>query len=415
MKKRDEISEAQPGLHRSLGLVTLTFYGVGTIVGGGFYALIGKVAGHAGSLTPLAFLTASVVALFSAFSFAELSARYPYSAGEAHYVREAFGRRRLSQLVGGLVVVTGVVSAATLARAFAGFTTTLAPWPEYWVVIAVTLAMALVAAWGIGESAVLVAGITVVEVAGLLLVAGAGSQAALEGANRWPELVPSFSLHEWSGVMAGAYLGFYSFVGFEDLVNVAEEVKRPSRTLPAAIFISLALTVTLYVLVAVVAVLAVPASELAASQAPLSIVAERYLGSGVLLTYIGMLAGVNGALVQIVMSSRVLYGMAGAGAAPSIFAQVHPRTRTPLLATAAAAVCVLVLALWLPIETLAKATSTILLLVYALVNFSLWTLKVTRRLEPHEGPSFPAWLPLTGGALCLGFVAVQVSLYLSTG
>jgi APA family basic amino acid/polyamine antiporter len=394
-------------LKRSLGLPLLTFYGVGTIVGGGFYALAGKVALEAGMLTPLAFLAASLIAMFSAFSYAELSARYPYSAGEAHYTLVAFRRLWPSAIVGWAVIATGVVSAATLADALAGFVRTLADVPEWLVVCAMLIGLGLIAAWGISESAWMALVITVVEVGGLLVVLVASSGSLPTLTERWRELTPGFSPAAWTGIFLGAHVAFYSFIGFEDLVNVAEEVKRPRRNLPIAIFASLGITSLIYVAVSLCLVLSVRQQNLHASGSPLALVFGEGSQLGATITVIGMFSGLNGALVQIVMASRVAYGMAQKRQAPRWLAQVDPRRRTPLLATIVVTLVALVLALWLPIVALAKVTSTILLLVYAMVNVSLIVIKRRPLRRAKEGPKFPLVIPVIGALTCLGFVVFQ--------
>lgn len=394
-------------LERKLGLLVLTCYGVGTIVGGGFYALVGKVAGEAGLLAPIAYIIAAGIAALSAMSFGELSSRYPFSAGEAYYVREGFQRRWLSTLTGYLVASTGIVSAATLLRAFAGFTTELANLPEVWIIVASLAALTAVAAVGIGESAALVSVITVIEVGGLLWILGASGETLTQVPGRLPELVPSFSLVQWSGVLSGAYLCFYSFVGFEDMVNLAEEVRRPERNLPRAILWALGITTLLYVLVTLVVVQSVPLGELAASDAPLSLALQG--GSQrAALTFIAMLAGINGALVQIVMASRILYGLARRGQAPALLGQVHAKTRTPLEATFVVALIILLLALWFPLTSLAEATSTILLGVFALVNYSLWRIK-GRGPTPEGAVAYPRWVPLAGFLATVGFLLFRLA------
>ena len=359
-------SDEPVALQRSLSLPLITFYGLGTIVGGGFYALTGKVAGEAGMLAPWSFLAAAVIALFSAFSFAELSARFPVSGGEAYYVGEAFGLRWLSTLVGWMVIATGVVSAATLANAFAGFMLQFVNWPSWLIVTGMVLGLGLVTAWGIKESAWLALIITVVEVGGLVFVLLFAGDSLKTLPQRWPELLPSLAWQDFHGVFLGAYLAFYSFVGFEDMVNVAEEVERPERNLPIAILASVLLTGLIYVCVAVVIVLSVPVEQLVASESPLALALGDWSLAGNTVTVIGMFAGLNGALVQVVMASRVAYGLAGQGQAPRWFATVHPKTHTPTVATAATTAVVLALALWLPLEELALITSTILLAVYLL-------------------------------------------------
>jgi amino acid transporter len=400
-------------LKRSLSLPMLTFYGLGTIVGGGFYALSGKVAGAAGMLAPGAFLLASLIALFSALSFAELSARFPVSAGEAQYAWEAFQLRWLSCLVGWMVIATGIVSAATLADAFALLSQRFVMLPSALVVVAMVVALGLFTAWGISESAWLAVGITAIEVGGLLMVLTYGFGSLGEIPNRWSELIPSLAVADWIGLTLGAYLAFYSFVGFEDLVNVAEEVREPRRNLPLAIIWSLVISGGLYVCISLVLVLSATTEELQRSGSPLALVFKNHPGGGDVITVIGMFAGINGALVQVVMASRVVYGLAKQGQAPSVFARVHPATRTPLEATGLITILVLALALWLPLESLAKITSGILLGVYTLVNLSLWRVKLRTPQPPAGSPCYPLWLPLAGSLICCLFLLVQVWLSLS--
>jgi amino acid transporter len=384
----------------------LTFYGVGTIVGGGFYALVGEVAGCAGMHTPIAFLVASTIALFSALSYAELSARYPYSAGESYYVMAAFRQSWLSTTVGWLVIATGVVSAATLANAFAIFLHSLVPLPTTLTIIVLVVSLAALCVWGIGESVLFAAVITVIEVGGLLFVIAVAGDNLSALPNRMGQLLPSLQLADWLGILLGGYLAFYSFVGFEDMVNVAEEVQRPQRNLPLAIMLALGLTSVLYVVVTLVAVTTVSPQDLAATGTPLSLV----VGGGraaTALSLIGLLAGINGALVQIVMASRVAYGMGRKGQGPAIFARVNRRTQTPIEATIAAAICVLLIAIVFPLVTLAKITSAVLLTVYALVNLALWTIKRRDQPAPANCPAYPDWVPAVGFSLCTLFVVFQ--------
>ncbi len=273
------------------------------------------------------------------------------------------------------------------------------------MIVAVVIGLGLIAAWGIAESVWLAAIITVIEVGGLLFIFFVGSNHLAEVPDRWHELIPGFSFTEWSGIFLGAYVAFYSFVGFEDLVNVAEEVKQPHRTLPAAILMSLGLTALLYGMVTLVAVLAVPIERLAESKSPLSLIVGEGTTAAKVMACIGMLAGVNGALVQIVMASRVAYGMSKKGLAPRVFSNVHRLRQTPIEATALGALCVLLLALWFPLGWLAKATSTILLIIYALVNLSLLVIKHRYPDLDGKGPRYTIWLPVLGFTSCVTFLA----------
>jgi APA family basic amino acid/polyamine antiporter len=391
-------------LQRSLSLPLLTFYGLGTIVGGGFYALIGKVSLHAGMYTPFAFMTAALIALFSAFSFAELSARFPKSAGESLYVRKAFHREHLGTAVGWMVILTGVVSAATLSTAIAGFLYDLIGLNPTLSIFMIVLGLGTIAAWGIMESVITAIVITVIEIGGLLFIVFVARDHLMDLPQRWPEILPPLSLDVWKGILLGGFLAFYSFVGFEDMVNMAEEVKNPKRTLPIAILLSLLLTTILYFFVTLAAVLVVPLQQLSQSHTPLAeVVASWGPGTQKSIGMISILAGINGALVQIIMAARVAFGMAEGGLAPRWFAFIHPKTRTPLRATGAMTAVVLILALWFPLVTLAKATSSILLVIFTLVNLSLVVIKL-RTPEPPEGaPNYPLALPVIGLLTSGGF------------
>ena len=359
--------------------------------------------------TPLAFLTAGLIALFSAFSFAELTARYPRSAGESVYVMEAFGVQVLSAATGWVVIATGVVSAATLATAIAGFLQDLAPVSETMSLLGVVVFLGLVAAWGIMESVTLAVAITVVEIAGLIAVVGIAGDALLELPARWGELVPPLTPDVWKGIFLGAFLAFYSFIGFEDMVNVAEEVKEPRRNLPLAILLSLLGTLFLYLLVTFTAVLSLPLETLGRSNTPLAEVVhtagpKMQTAMGV----ISIFAGVNGALVQIIMAARVAYGMADTGRAPGWFARISPRTRTPLRATGFMTGVILVLALWFPLVPLAQMTSTLILVIFSAVNLSLIVIKVREKSPPEGGPNYPLALPLLGLTSSSGFLLFRL-------
>lgn len=395
-------------LKRVISLPLLVFYGLGTILGAGIYALVGKVAGRAGMAAPLAFLVAAALAAFTALSYAELSSRFPRSAGEAVYVSHAFSRRWLTLSVGLAVVATGVVSAAAIANAFVGYFHVFLPWPASVVLCGLIVSLGLLAAWGVRASLRAAMVFTLIEVAGLLLVVwvARGSLPAL--ADHAGDLVPGLDAGAWGGVFLAAFLAFYAFIGFEDMVNIAEEVKDPHRNLPRAIIIALAVATALYALIALTAVLAMPPEQLAASEAPLADIYARATGRRpTVITLVGLFAVTNGALVQIIMAARILYGLARAGRLPAALGRVSPRTRTPLLATGGVTLAVLVLALWFPLVPLAEATTFLILAVFTLVNVALLAIK-RREGKPAIGPCYPRWIPVTGFLTCAGFVVLRV-------
>lgn len=386
----------QPTLKRSLSLPLLTLYGVGTTVGAGIYALTGTVAGVAGYHAPLAFVAAALLAGLTALSFAELATRLPLSAGEALYVRVGFGSAWLSLAVGLLVVLAGTVSSAAIVNAFVGYFREFADVPRIGAILVVVVLLGAVATWGILESVVLIGLVTVIEVGGVLaiIVAGAGSLADLPA--RLPDFAPPLELAAWHGIFVGGLLAFYAFIGFEDMVNVVEEVKDAERTMPRAIIWTLAITTLLYAALAVVAVLSVPPAELGASEAPLALVFERTTGlSGLTISAISIIAILNGALVQIVMASRVLYGLSAQGMLPKALGTIHVRTRTPVRATLLVTVMVALFALAGHLAGLAQATSIITLTIFSLVNLALCLIK---RREPAAPRAFilPGWVPALG-------------------
>jgi amino acid transporter len=399
------MSRPRPALRRVVTLPWLVLYGLGTTIGAGIYALTGVVAGRAGMQAPAAFLLAALLASFTAFSFAELSSRFPRAGGEAVYVREGFGLAWLSSAVGILIVLAGVVSAATVSVAMVGYLAAFLPVPRAAGIGVVVLAVGAVAAWGVRESVTSAGILTLVEVGGLLAVIGFGSEHLAALPARFHEFVP-MSPSGWDGVAGAAILAFYAFLGFEDMVNVAEEVRDVRRVLPRGILLTLVLTAGLYVATTVVAVLAVPPQELAGSEAPLSLVFERCGGPAALLGGIAILALLNGALVQVIKASRVLFAMAGQGALPASLGHVHPRTRTPLVATAATTLATIGFALALPLATLAETTSLVTLVTFTLANLALVVVK-RRDPRPEGVTTFPIWIPALGFAFSLGFVVLE--------
>ncbi len=388
-------------LKRSVGLTGLIFYGVGTMVGGGIYALLGKVAGEAGIFTPWSMLVAGLMALFSALTFAELSARLPYSSGPAKYISEAFRSKKPGVIFGWLVIATGVVSAATLTVAMSGFFLDLIHLPTGLGKLIVACLLFTLASWGINQSVSTVAIITTIEVVGLLLVVIVNGDALMTANFEAKNYLPGLESTVWAGIIAGSFIAFYAFIGFEDMVTLAEEVKSSETTVPRAIIVSLLITLFLYILIALVAVLTSNLQEFTSSNTPMAhLVRNSNWLSPQVLVLISVLAGFNGALVQVIMASRVLFGMGQAAQAPALFAQVNKKTQTPVLASFLVAVVVFVLALLIDLTTLAKITSAIILIVFAGMNLSL--LKIKRFRLDYHGFSVPYFVPVIGLILSLG-------------
>ena len=394
-------------LKRAINLPLLAFYGIGTILGAGIYVLVGKVAGYAGMYTPFAFLLAAVLAGFSAFSYAELSVRFPKSAGEAIYIQEGLHYQPLSVIVGLLIVLIGMTSCATLITGLTGYAREFILLPDFIIIIATILIMGAIVAWGIGESVFIATLMTIIEILGLVIILWVARDGFSALPARIGELAPGMDLVTWGGVLLGSFVAFYAFIGFEDIVNVAEEVKSVERNLPRAIIIALVVTTVFYILVSLVSVLVVTPAQLAASDAPLAFIYQTMTGSdNKLIAVISVVSILNGALIQIVMASRVLYGMSRRKWLPAFFGYVHHRRRTPLKSTVIVTAVILLLALVLPLLSLAKLTSFITLTIFTLINLSLLMIKL--RKEQSPGFSVPIWVPLSGFLLTVSFLVYQL-------
>jgi APA family basic amino acid/polyamine antiporter len=397
-----------PALRRRLNLLLLVLYGIGITVGAGIYVLIGAVAGHAGLYAPWAFGLAAVAMAFTVASYAELSTRFPVSAGEAAYVQAAFQSRVASTATGLLTIAIGVVSAATVTLGAAGYIQQFVAVPQGAVVAIVVGLLTAVAAWGILESVVVASLFTLVEVGGLLIIIGAAIHANVPFGITLMSL-PPLEPGPLSGIAFASLLAFFAFIGFEDLANVAEEAKNPHRDLPRAMMLTLLISTALYVTVAAVAVSAVPVAQLSASSAPLSLVFRQLAGvSPATITGIAIVATLNTVLAQMTMAARVIYGMARQGDLPRRLGAVHPVTGTPLLATALIAVLVTGLAWTISFVRLAEWTSIATLAVFALVNVALLRLKWRGAVSTQPHVTVPAWCPALGLASCIAMIATSL-------
>jgi APA family basic amino acid/polyamine antiporter len=395
-------------LKRSIHLPMLSFYGIGTILGAGIYVLIGQVAGYAGLFTPIAFLVASLLAGLSAFSYAELAARFPKSAGEAVYIQESFHRPALSLLIGLMIVSVGTISSATLTNGLLGYLAHFIQWPDKLVIILTVCVLGAIVVWGIGESVMVATIMTLFEILGLLIILWVAREGFLQLPAQLPQMLPPLDSMAWTGILLGAFVAFYAFIGFEDMVNVAEEVVKPQKNLPRGIIIALVVTTGFYILVSLVSVLVVAPPVLAQHDAPLAYIYQHMTGREPwLISLIGVASIINGVLIQIVMASRILYGMSRSRWLPDWLGVVHPRTRTPINATLVVMLLILGFSLLLPLLSLAKLTSFISLSIFTLINFSL--LRIKRQVGRSPALNVPLWVPLCGFILTLLFLGYQVS------
>ena len=363
---------SQASLNRRVSLPLLTFYGVGTILGAGIYVLIGEVTLRAGSSAPFSFLLAAIIAAVTAYSFARLSSHFPKSAGEAAYVEAAFNSRYFSSVIGLAVVIVGSVSSAVLVRGFTGYFVNLVPLPEAAVMLITLGLITGVAIWGIGESLMIAALITILEIGGLVFVIYAVFDLQAIQSEQLPVVEDIFD-HQ-TAIFFGAFICFYAFIGFEDIVNLAEETRNPTRVLPIAIVLSIVISTSLYMALSLASIAFVPMEQFMHSEAPLVEIVKYKGYSPYLMGVLSMVAIINGALIQIIMASRVLYGMGTQGMFLSIFATINRRTRTPIIATLTLGSLIAILAISFPLVELAAATSAITLGIFIAVQSALLVL-----------------------------------------
>ena len=384
-------------LKKNVGTPMLSIYGAGTILGAGIYVLIGEIAGAAGWWLPLAFLCAAAAAGVNGLVYAELSTRSPSAGGPSDYVQKAFDWRWLTVLVGWMIVATGVVSAATIANGFAGYLGQFVDWPAWIVKLGLLALLGGVAAAGVRESAWFMAITTSLGLLGLLWImylgyfdAGGG-----EGWQNFTGELPSLAdTAVLTGVLSATFLAVYAFIGFEDIVHVAEETKDPQRSIPIAIVFALALSAVLYVGVSIAALMVVSPQQLADSDAPLVVVNQAAGYPDWPLVTLSLWIIMNGALAQIIMATRVLYSMGQNDAAPEFLSRINEKTNTPLIGTLVVTAVIIGLAIGFPLKTLASATSLIMLLIFTASNAALIVLEKREPDAPFDVPRFVPWLGL---------------------
>ena len=395
-------------LKREVSLTMLIFYGLGNILGAGIYVLIGEIAGVSGYYIPLSFVIACVVVFFIALSYAELSARYPVSAGEAVYIYEGFGSQKLSIIIGVTIAFSGLLSSATIINGFYGYLHTFVEIPSFIISTVLIFSLMLIAIWGIGESVKVASLLTLLEVFGLLMVIYVAAPHVSFDVENLQKMILPMDLVVVNSIILGAFLAFYAFIGFEDMVNIAQEVKNPTVTMPRAIITVLIISTILYILVAWVSISVLTPDELSSTSAPLAMVYESATGNkAVILSFIGMFAVINGALIQIIMVSRIFYGMSAKGWMPKFLSVVHSKTDTPINATIVVAVLILILTITLPLLTLAQSTSFLIFIVFTLVNLALVRIKL-KHPNPKGVKTYPIWIPIVAIGLNLIMLGFQV-------
>ena len=393
-------------LKRHMGLFQLTMYGVGLILGAGIYVLIGEAAGFAGDSVWIAFALGSIVALFAGFSYAELSSVYPKAAAEYVFIKNAFKNNFFAFVIGWLTAVTSIITAATVALGFGGYFAEFVNVPIIISAIGLLLVLSIVNFVGIRESSLTNAIFTVIEAAGLILIIVIGFTISSPEPVNYTESPSGFT-----GIAIAFVLIFFAFIGFEDMANVAEEVKKPKKTIPRAIILSVVISGIMYILVSLAVVRVVNWEDLSNSAAPLALVAQRGLGSEahILLSAIALFAITNTVLITLVAGSRIFYGMAKEKVFPSILEKIHFKTKTPWIAIIVIMVTAVGFTFIGDIVIIANITVFAIVITFAAVNLAVIVLRYT---EPDLERKFK--VPINIGKFpILPLLALGISVYMA--
>ena len=394
------------GLRRTVGPVGASLSGIGIVLGAGIYVLVGEAAGEVGNAVWAAFLVAALLAAATGLSYAELTSMIPEAGAAAAYADEAFGRR-VAFVTGWMDVIVNMVAVPAVAIGFAGYFTSLIGGPEQAIVLAVILVCAAIVLSGVGQTIGLASLFAVIEAAGLILVLILG--APFLGDNDLTALD-----HGAAGLLAGAALVFFAYEGFEEIATLSEEVRDPTRNIPRALLIAIAVTTVLYVGVAVVAVSVIPAAALAGDSSPLASVVSIAAGErwGDALALIALFATFNTVLLILATGPRAMYGMAQRGLLPPAFGWIWVRRGTPWVAILIATGVGIAFGLTGDIGYVAQVTNFAVFALFAAVNASLIRLRWSQpdRARPFRVSLGIGRLPLVPVAGLLGALLLAASM-----
>lgn len=387
----------------------LHFFILGDVLGAGIYALVGEIAGEVGGAIWMPLVVALVLAMLTAASYAELVTKYPKAGGAAVFAERAFKTPWMSFLVGFSMLAAGVTSAAGLSIAFAGdYLKPFLDVPMIPAAMVFLLLVALLNARGIKESVGANVLMTVIEVSGLVLVLVVVGLFLGQGGGETGRIMEMREgVHPATAVLSASLLAYYSFVGFEVSANVAEEIVDVRRVYPKALFAALFTAGAVYVLIGLASAIALPTDELSGSSAPLLEVVNA-TGAPIpewLFGLVALIAVANGALLTMIMSSRLTFGMAEQGLLPSVFGAVLPGRRTPWVAIIATTVVAMGLTLTGGLATLAQTVVLLLLFVFISTNLAVLVLRKDHVEQEHFRA--PTFLPVAALASCVLLLTQQ--------
>lgn len=390
------------GLRRALGFWQASICGMGIILGAGIYALIGVAAGSGGPALWLGFLIAGVIAGLTGLSYAELSSIFKRDAAEYDYVHKAFGKS-IAWILAMTMVFAAIFTSSTVALGFGGYLSGLIGWNILWSAVALVIVLTAINFSGIKESVIINTILTIIEASGLIFIIALGISS-------WGRVDIWQMPYGISGVMRSAALVFFAFIGFESIVKLTEETREPVKNIPRAVIFSIILSTILYVLVAVSAVSIMDWQALSVSTSPLADVAQTGLGgyTFIIIAIVALFSTTNTVLMDLVTTSRIVYGMAKERVLPRVLGRVQGATRTPHYAALAVCALTILFVFIRDIERVASIANFFTFLTFGMVNFAVVTLRFTYKTKrPFRVPGSMLGIPiipLIGGIASLGML-----------
>jgi len=392
-------------LRRDIDLPNLIIYGIGIILGAGIYALIGEAAGITGNSIWISFLLAAITSSFTGLSYAELAAMYPKSAAEYHYVKNAFNKKSLAFLVGWTEIFADIIATSTVALGFGQYFKGLFGFPIVLTSLGLIAILSFINFWGINESSRANMICSIIEFSGLALIIVLGI--FFGGKVNYLEAQQGLK-----GILSASALIFFAYLGFEELVNIAEETKSPRKNLPKALIFSVVITSVVYILVSISVVSLVNWKDLSTSSSPLAYAASVVLGPDafLIMSFIALFATANTVLISLIVGSRMIYGMSKDGSLPRMFSKVHKKRRTPWMAVLVTMGFSMLFVLFGDIKIVASITDLGVFATFILVNASLILLRYAKpkAKRPFKTPLNIGKFPVIG---LLGLISCSTLLF----
>lgn len=412
----DSVGKDNNSLKKTLGLFQATVLGIGLILGAGIYTIIGDVAAVAGNTMWLSFIIASIIAILIGLTYAELVSMFPRSSAEYLFSTKAFSSNFLASVIGFLVVFAIIASSATVAVGFSGYLATFIPnIPSFVFALAIIIILSAINFLGISESTRINLTFTFIEIFGLLFVIVLAFYSGFVFQTNFLEFPAVQDKSNILMIFSAVGLVFFAYIGFENIVTLSDETKKPRKVIPKALILSIAITTIVYILISISAIGLVGWQGLSESDAPLATAAEKASGNfgNFLLSIIGLFATANTVLMLLIASSRLIYGISEHGLTiPRVFSNIHKKRKTPWIAILLIMIASLLLVIILQanISKIASISVFCILIVYLMMNISLIVLRYKKPNidRPFSSPVNIGKFPILAG---LGIIFSSLLLF----